>query len=163
MPALRIDVGMREGGAPIGGVGVAGVAGEEPVVAGEILGGVLEFAVGSFVEFFDDFCAGGFGALVVIFKIFDEDGEALGVGAELGGSAAAGEGLLEHDPGVAEMELGAGGRVAVVIVQGEAENFGEPGDGLRNVGVDEVGEDGIWRNGAILNHGSSFGNNGSED
>jgi len=81
--------GLRDCGAPLGGADVAGVAGEEPVVAREIFGGVLEFAVGGFMEVFDDFCASGFGALEVGFEIFDEDGEALGVCAELGGSAAA--------------------------------------------------------------------------
>jgi hypothetical protein len=57
------------------------MAREEPMMAREIFSGVLEFAVFGFVEVFDDFRAGGFGPLVVILEIFDEDGEALGVGA----------------------------------------------------------------------------------
>lgn len=114
---------VRDDGAPVGGVDVADMAGKEPVVAGEILGGVLEFAVGSFVEFLDNFGAGGFDLLIVTFEVLDEDGEALGVGAELGWSSAAGKGLLEHNPGVAEMELGTIRWVAIVIVLGEAESF----------------------------------------
>jgi len=158
---------MRDGGAPVGGVDVAGVAGEEPVVAGEIFHAVLEFAVLRFVEFFDNSCAGEFCALVVRLEIFDEDGEALGAGAEPCGSVASFSGAVDHDPGVAQMELGAIRWVAIVVVEGEAESFGEPGDGFGYVRVDDVGEDGVWRDGAIVDHGKHLreivnSRNGSE-
>ena len=78
--------GSRDSGAPVAGADVAGVAGEEPAMAGEIFHAVLEFAVFRFVEFFDNFCAGGFCALVVRFDIFDENGEALSGCAQSCGS-----------------------------------------------------------------------------
>lgn len=151
--------GLHDCCAPLGGADVAGVVGKEPMVAGEVFGGVLEFAVFGLVEFFDNFCASGFGALIVGFYIFDEDGEALSVRAQLGGSAAACEGLLEHDPGVAQMELSAGGRVAVMVVLDETERFGEPGGGLGDVWIDDVRENGVWRHGAIFDHRNSLRGN----
>lgn len=50
------------------------------------------------------------------------------------------------------MELGAGWWVAIVVVECEAESFGEPCDGLAYVGIDDVGEDIFWGNGAIFDH-----------
>ena len=67
-------------------------------------------------------------------------------------SAAAYTDLHDHDPGVAEVELGAGGWIAVVVVLGETKYFGEPSDGLGDIGIDDVREDGVWRNGAIFDH-----------
>lgn len=54
------------------------------------------------------------------------------------------------------MELGAIRWVAIVVVECEAESLAEPGDGLAYVGIDDVGENGVWRNGAIFNHQSTF-------
>ena len=144
--------GLSDSGAPLGGADVAGVAREEPVVAGEILGGVLEFAVFGLVEVFDDFCVGGSGAFEVGSESFDENGEALGVGAQLGGGAAAVSDLRDHDSGVAQVELGAVGGVAVAVMLGKTEYFGEPGDGLGDVRIDDVRENRVGRNGAIFDH-----------
>ena len=66
-----------EGGAPIGGAQVFGVAGEEPAVAVEVFGCVLELAVDGLVRLFDDVGAFGFGVGVVGFDVFDEDGKVL--------------------------------------------------------------------------------------
>ena len=54
------------------------------------------------------------------------------------------------------MELGAIRRFAIVVVECEAESFAEPRDGLAYVGIDDVGEYGVWGNGAIFNHQSTF-------
>ena len=55
------------------------------------------------------------------------------------------------------MELGAIRRFAIVVVECEAESFAEPRDGLAYVGIDNMGEDGFWGNGAIFDHRGTFG------
>ena len=50
------------------------------------------------------------------------------------------------------MELGTIRWVAIVVVECEAENLAEPRDGLAYVGIDDVGQDGVWGNGAIFHH-----------
>jgi hypothetical protein len=52
--------GLRDHRAPLGRADVTGMAREEPVMPGKIFHSVLEFPVCGFVEFFDDFCTGGF-------------------------------------------------------------------------------------------------------
>jgi hypothetical protein len=59
--------------------------------------------------------------------------------------------------------LGAIRWVAIVVVEGEAENFGEPIDGFGDVGVDDVGEDGVWRDGAIVDHWRHLPGKDSQD
>ena len=55
------------------------------------------------------------------------------------------------------MELGAIRWVAIVVVECEVESFAEPRDGLAYVGIDDMGEDGFWGNGAIFDHRGTFG------
>src|ERR1700678_1717957 len=78
----RID----NGGAPGGGVGVASVACDDPVVAFVIEHGELKFAVLGFVRLLEDLCAAGFRALKVTLNIFHKNREALRAEAELPGS-----------------------------------------------------------------------------
>ncbi len=98
------------------------MAGEEPAVAVEVFGCVLEFAVLGFVQVFDDLCAFGFGVGVVGFDVFDEDGEVLGLEAELCRARAAAR-VCDHDVRLTEMHLRAAGG-AVTVVLREAEDAG---------------------------------------
>jgi len=115
----------------------------------------LAFAVVGEVERLDDGGAFALGVGEMGVDIGDEDGEALGGGAELGGSGAAGAGAAEHDPGVAEVHLGAGGAAviaSVAIVLEEAEGAGEPVDGLGDVFVDDVREEDVGGDGGVGDH-----------
>jgi len=74
--------------------------------------------------------------------------------AQLDGSGAGpARALREHDPGVAKVELGAGGWIAVMVVLRENRILlASPGGGLGDIWIDDVGEDGVWRHGAIFDH-----------
>ena len=129
------------------------MAGKEPVVAVEVEGGVLELAVDGLMEVFDECYAGGPGALEVGFDIIEKNCEALGCVAELRRALKAGLRPIDHDDGAAEVELGSADGVAVTVVLGESEVGGEPGDGGEEVAVDDVRQNRVDRNRAVVLHG----------
>jgi hypothetical protein len=101
---------------------------EEPVVPFEVLDTILIFAAFSLVKLFDDFCARCLGVDVVGIDIFDEDSERLRVATQFCGTFAARPFVGNHDPRVAEVQLGSRDRIAVTEVLFEAEGSAEPGD-----------------------------------
>jgi hypothetical protein len=154
--------GPGNGGAPIGGTEILKVLGEKPVMAFEIRDAILAFAIDGDIEIFDDSGAGGFGVLKMGIDIVDEDGEGLRAEAELGGTLRARARLLEHDPGVAEMNLSAAGWIAVAVMLDETKGFGDPGDGSGEILIHDVGQKSVWRHRAIFKHGDSLGDGISE-
>ena len=126
------------------------MAGEEPEMAGEILGGILVLSVDGFVGFFDDFCALRFCVPVMRVDVIEEYGEALGSGAEQGGSRSTRTDTLDHDLGVAGAELRAVGRIPVTEVFLETEDASEPGDGVGDVRIGDVRHYSINRHGAVF-------------
>ena len=96
------------------------------MVAVEILGGILEFTVNSFVRFFENLGASRFCSLEMRFNILDKYGEALSSGAELRRGRSTWFWPMDHNPGIAEMHLRAAcrsRRVAIAVVFGEAKRF----------------------------------------
>jgi hypothetical protein len=83
---LALALGNR--GAPFRWIQVPNVLREEPEVAVEILSAILAFAVDGFVQIFDDLGARLFCFLEVRIHVINEDSEALGAGAELGGGSS---------------------------------------------------------------------------
>ena len=67
---------------------------EEPVVAFEILGGVLMLAVNGLVQFLDDFRARRFGSGVMRIDVVDEHSQGLRATSDLRRTSAAGRAAL---------------------------------------------------------------------
>ena len=137
------ELGVGEGGAPIGGAEVVGVLGEDPAVVVEIVGSVLALAVDGLVELFP------YGGLLLLSvavvggDVGDDDREVLGAGAEGCGALGVGTDAADHDVGVAEVELHAtADGVAITEVLGELEDTGEPGGCGEVVAVDDVWDEG---------------------
>jgi len=128
------------------------MTGEEPVVAVEILGGVLEFTIDGFVGLFEDGGAGGASALAVSFDIVDKKGKALRAVAQFAGRACPGGKAFEHDPGIRGAQLRSADGIPVAVVFGEGEGAMQPGDGLLEVAIADVGDQGIGGYGAIVDH-----------
>lgn len=149
-----------EGCAPFGRVDIAGVLGEEPAVPVEVKDAVLALSVDGLVQFLDYHCAllAGSGVVGVDagwVDVIQENGEHLGAGTGDGGTFAAFSRAGNHDDGVAEAHLDAADGVAVAIELGEAEDAGEPGSSFRDVAVNEMGQQGIAGDGAVV-HGDSM-------
>src|ERR1700730_4467507 len=125
----------RERRAPFRGVYVAGVLCEQPVVAVEVRGSVLPLAILRDVQFFDDFHADGFCAVIMRVQVVNEDRQALRPGAEKRGSRSALAHSTDHHPGLAEMHLRAlrlAGRPVAVVLH-EPESLAEPSSRLANI------------------------------
>jgi hypothetical protein len=88
--------------------------------------------------------------------IVDEHGQGLGSMTDLRGALGVFSRAIEHDPGVAEMHLRSGDRIAIAVVLSEAECFRQPSRGIDNVLVSKVGQQDIRRHGAILQHGGTI-------
>jgi hypothetical protein len=127
-----LTLALRDRGAPFRWIQVPNVLREEPEVAVEILSAIFAFAVDGFVQIFDDLGARRFCFLEVRIHVIDEDSEALGAGAELGGSSSSLAHSLQHDPRVAEVQpcTADRGRVAVGVVFDGAEGVGQPSYGV---------------------------------
>ncbi len=121
-------------------------------MAVEVQGSVLKFAVDGFVRLFEDGGSGGAGALAVGFDVLDEDRQALRAVAELARRASIGGELLEHDPGIAGAHLRPADGVPITKVFGETEGAGEPGNGLFEVPVPDMGDQSIGGHRAIADH-----------
>src|SRR5436305_14016182 len=63
---------------------------------------------------------------------------------------------IEHDPGAAEIHLGAIGRLAITVVLGKAERRAQPRDGSGDVLISDVRQYCVRRNRAISQHGFSI-------
>src|SRR5258708_33392506 len=78
---------------------------EEPMVAVEVLGCVLEFAIDGFVRILQNLGASGFCALEMRFKILNKHGQALRFRAQVRSGRGGCERPAAHQPGSAEMHL----------------------------------------------------------
>jgi hypothetical protein len=103
------------------------------MVAIEILGTVLEFAIDSLVEILQDLGTRRFRPLEVRIDMVDKQSQALRSVAEFCRTRAALSRPYQHDPGVAEMHLRAASRIAIAVVLGKTEGFAEPGNSFVNV------------------------------
>ena len=96
------------------------------MVAVEILGSVLEFAIDGFVRFFQDFGACRLCSLEMCFNIFNKNGKTLRSRTQLCGARGARARPMQHDPGVAQMHLRAADRpggVAMAVMFDKAEGL----------------------------------------
>ena len=126
--------------------------GEEPAVTVEVEDSVLTLAVDGLVELLDEDCALVARLGVVGIYVVKKYGEHLGAGAGDGGAFAAFAGAGDHDDGFAEAHLDAADWVAVAIELREAKDAGEPGPGLGDVAVNQVGQHGIGGDGAVIHN-----------
>jgi len=127
------------------------VLGEDPAVVVQIIGPILMFAVDGFVEVFPDHGLLLLGVVVVGFDVGDDDGEVLGAGSEVDWAVGVGAGAGDHDVGVVEVELHAAGcGVAVTEVLGEVEDADEPRRGGEVVAVDDVRDESVGGDAAVL-------------
>src|SRR5579872_1480064 len=98
-------------------------------MAFQILGSVLAFAIGGFMEILHDFDACRLRPFEMRVHIVDEYGQALTPAPGLGGAGAPRPRAIEHDPGVAEMHLCAihpHPGLAIAVVLAETERFCQP-------------------------------------
>jgi len=125
------------------------------MVAVEVLGCVLEFAIDGFVRILQDLGASGFCALEMRFKILNKHGQALRSRAQLSRGRGACARPVEHNPGIAEMHLRAADRlrgIAIAVVFNEAEGFAQPSNRLGNILINDMRQNGVNRDGTILLH-----------
>jgi hypothetical protein len=102
---------------------------KQPMMASQILGSVLPFAVDRFVQILHDLGSRGFGPLEVTFDILDKNSQALRSEPKFRRSSSAGSGSSEHDPGVAQVHLcpaDGATRFAVAIMLAEPERLCQP-------------------------------------
>ena len=104
------------------------VTGEEPVVSFRVLHSVLQFAVGGFVQVFDDSGSCPLCARKVRLHIINKYSQALGSKAKVQRIAIARFRGVEHHPGVAQAHLSAREGVTIAIVLDESERLRQPFD-----------------------------------
>src|SRR5215469_3761063 len=124
---------------------------EKPVMAIEVLDPILPLAIFGLMQVLDNMGAGLLRSPEMAIHILDEHGQALGSIAQLRRAALTRWGLSYHDPRVTQMNLRTGRRgwIAIPVVFDKAERSGQPGDRLFKVLINNVGEHGAGRNGAI--------------
>jgi len=116
----------------------------------EVFDAVLALAVDGFVKLFPDGGALSERVPVVSVDVGNDDGEHLGVGANGGGGFAVFTRAGEHDDGIAEVDLDAADRVAVVEVFGETEDPAKPIAALGDVAVDEMRDNDVGGDRAVV-------------
>ncbi len=139
---------------PFIGTQVSGVPGEEPTVAVEVLGCVLEFTIDGFVKILQDLGACRFCSLEMSINVINKHSQALSSIAELRRARSAWLRSPDHNPGIAEMHLRAADRcgVAIAVVFNEAEGFAQPSNRLGNILINDMRQNGVNRDGTILLH-----------
>jgi len=145
-----------DGCAPLLRAEVAGVLGKDPAMTIEVFDAVLALAVNGFMELFPDEGTLPYGVVVMSVDVGNDNGEHLSVGADGSGGFAVGPRAGQHDDCVAEVDLDAADGVAIMEVFAEAEDSAEPVAGLRDVAVDEMRDEDVGGDGAVV-HADSMG------
>ena len=120
-----------------------------------ILDSILAFAIFGLVQFLHNFGTCGLRAFEVCIDILDEYREALSLVSDLYGTRAPGSRTIDHDPGIAEMQLRAldpSAAFAIVVMLGEAERFRQPDQRIGDILICNVRQHNICRHGTVLQH-----------
>jgi hypothetical protein len=123
------------------------------VVALQIFDSILQLSIFSLMQIFHDVRAGCFCPGKVAFDIFDKYRQALRSVALQGGAGTSRTQEIDHDPGVAQVQLRALHWIAIVVMLDEAESRIQPLDGASQILVGEMGQHDVCRHRAISQHG----------
>jgi hypothetical protein len=119
----------------------------------QILCPILEFAVHSLVQVFNNRDSGRFGVFEMCLDVFDKHGQALCPKTKWLRDCALVSSSVQHEPCVPDAHLSAADGIAIPVMLNKTERPAQPGNGLFHISIVYVREHYISRYRAIRNHG----------